>query len=138
LPATSVIFALEPLELKTLVQWIKAFYVLLGARLSFADACKRAFDLHPIPIMLYPQPAPDALAREFRGVAPVGAQAQRKFLQSSDRIATVSIEELCRPANRTCHLVKPKGRAKHFRLEAVAQFVSIESMSYPGYAMGSR
>jgi hypothetical protein len=75
LPVTSVIFALEPVELKTLVQWIKAFYVLLGAGLSFSDACKRAFDLHQIPMMLYPQLAPDALAREFRGVAPVGAQA---------------------------------------------------------------
>jgi hypothetical protein len=74
LPVTSVIFALEPVELSTLVQWIRAFYVLFGTGLSFAEACKRAFDLHQIPMKLYPQLAPEVVTREFQRVVAVGTQ----------------------------------------------------------------
>jgi len=73
LPLTSVIFALEPVDFKTLAQWIQAFYTLLSAGSSPYDACKRAFALHQIPMRLYPQL--NAMRQEFRQIAAVAARS---------------------------------------------------------------
>jgi len=55
LPVTNVVFALEPVDSTALIEWIKGFYTLLAEGHSIAEACRKAFALHQIPMMLYPQ-----------------------------------------------------------------------------------
>lgn len=55
LPVTNVVFALDPVDSKALIEWIKGFYGFLAEGLSIAEACRKAFALHQIPMMLYPR-----------------------------------------------------------------------------------
>jgi hypothetical protein len=60
LPVTNVVFALEPIDLKTLATWIKEFYLMLSKGYSLSDACRKAFAEHQAPMNLYPQLLPNA------------------------------------------------------------------------------
>jgi hypothetical protein len=55
LPVTSVVFAMEPVDSKGLIEWIRGFYALLAEGHSIGESCRKAFALHQIPMMLYPQ-----------------------------------------------------------------------------------
>jgi hypothetical protein len=55
LPVTNVVFAMEPVDSKGLIEWIKGFYALLAEGRSIGESCRKAFALHQIPMMLYPQ-----------------------------------------------------------------------------------
>lgn len=55
LPVTNVAFALEPMDMKTLADWIQEFYRLLAKRNSLSDACLKAFAQYQAPMRLYPQ-----------------------------------------------------------------------------------
>lgn len=55
LPVTSVVFALEPVDSSSLIEWIKGFYAFLAEGLTIAESCRKAFALHQIPMMLYPR-----------------------------------------------------------------------------------
>jgi hypothetical protein len=64
LPVTNVVFALDPIDLKTLANWIKDFYLMLSKGYSLSDACRKAFAQHQAPMNLYPQ-LPANSARKF-------------------------------------------------------------------------
>ena len=64
LPVTNVVFALEPIDLKTLANWIQDFYLMLSNGYSLSDACRKAFAQHQAPMNLYPQ-LPANSARRF-------------------------------------------------------------------------
>jgi hypothetical protein len=55
LPVTNVVFAMEPVDSKGLIEWIKGFYALLAEGHSIGESCRKAFAMHQIPMMLYPQ-----------------------------------------------------------------------------------
>lgn len=55
LPVTNVVFAMEPVDSKAVIEWIKGFYALLAEGYSIGESCRKAFALHQIPMMLYPQ-----------------------------------------------------------------------------------
>lgn len=55
LPVTNVAFALEPMDMKTLGNWIQEFYRLLSKGQSLSDACRKAFARYQAPMRLYPQ-----------------------------------------------------------------------------------
>jgi hypothetical protein len=74
LPVTNVVFALDPIDLKTLANWIQDFYLMLSKGYTLSDACRKAFAQHQAPMNLYPQlPANSArrFPRESISVAPV-------------------------------------------------------------------
>jgi hypothetical protein len=76
LPVTNVVFALEPIDLKTLANWIQDFYLMLSKGYSLSDACRKAFAQHQAPMNLYPQlPANSTrrFPRELLSVAAVPA-----------------------------------------------------------------
>lgn len=64
LPVTNVVFALDPIDLKTLANWIQDFYLLLSKGYSLSDACRKAFAQHQAPMNLYPQ-LPENLVLKF-------------------------------------------------------------------------
>ena len=55
LPVTNVAFALEPMDLKTLRDWIQEFYRLLATGRTLSDACRRAVAEYQSPMRLYPR-----------------------------------------------------------------------------------
>lgn len=55
LPVTNVVFALDPIDLKTLANWIQEFYLMLSKGYSLSDACRKAFAQHQAAMNLYPQ-----------------------------------------------------------------------------------
>jgi len=55
LPVTNVVFALEPVDSKSMIEWIKGFYALLAEGYSIAQSCRKAFAQHQIPMKLYPR-----------------------------------------------------------------------------------
>jgi len=55
LPVTNVVFALEPVGVEALIRWIESFYSLLAKDFSLADACRKAFAQHQIPMRMYRQ-----------------------------------------------------------------------------------
>lgn len=55
LPVTNVAFALEPMDLKALRDWIQEFYRLLASGRTLSDACRKAFAQYQTPMRLYPQ-----------------------------------------------------------------------------------
>lgn len=55
LPVTNVAFALEPLDVKTLTDWIQGFYRLLAKNYTLSDACQKAFAQYQAPMRLYPR-----------------------------------------------------------------------------------
>jgi hypothetical protein len=75
LPVTNVVFALDPIDLKTLANWIQDFYLMLSRGYSLSDACRKAFAQHQVPMNLYPQ---------------LPANSGRKFPRESVSLATVS------------------------------------------------
>ncbi len=64
LPVTNVVFALDPIDLKTLANWIQDFYLMLSRGYSLSDACRKAFAQHQVPMNLYPQ-LPSNSGRKF-------------------------------------------------------------------------
>jgi TIR domain len=70
LPVTSVVFALEPVDSSSLIEWIKGFYGFLAEGLTIAESCRKAFALHQIPMMLYPRL--EETADAWRAVAAAG------------------------------------------------------------------
>jgi hypothetical protein len=77
LPVTNVVFALDPIDLKTLANWIQDFYLMLSKGYSLSDACRKAFAQHQAPMNLYPQ---------------LPANSARKFPRESMSLATVSAD----------------------------------------------
>jgi TIR domain len=75
LPVTNVVFALDPVDLKTLANWIQDFYVMLSEGYSLSDACRKAFAQHQAPMNLYPQ---------------LPADSERRFPRESAGLATMS------------------------------------------------
>lgn len=63
LPVTNVVFALDPIDLKTLANWIQDFYLMLSKGYSLSDACRKAFAQHQAPMNLYPQLPANSLRR---------------------------------------------------------------------------
>lgn len=55
LPITSVAFAEEPVDIPMLIAWLQTFYGLLGENYSLADACRKTYAQHQIPVRLYPR-----------------------------------------------------------------------------------
>ena len=55
LPVTNVAFALEPMDIKTLADWIQEFYRLLAKKHTLSDACRKAFAQYQTPMRLYPR-----------------------------------------------------------------------------------
>jgi hypothetical protein len=55
LPVTNVAFALGPMDLKTLRDWIQEFYRLLASGRTLSDACRKAFAQYQTPMRLYPR-----------------------------------------------------------------------------------
>jgi hypothetical protein len=55
LPVTNVAFALEPMDLKALRDWIQEFYRLLANGRTLSDACRKAFAQYQTPMRLYPR-----------------------------------------------------------------------------------
>ncbi|MBV8819651.1 MAG: toll/interleukin-1 receptor domain-containing protein, partial [Acidobacteriaceae bacterium] len=55
LPFTNVAFALEPMDLKALRDWIQEFYRLLATGRTLSDACRKAFAQYQTPMRLYPR-----------------------------------------------------------------------------------
>jgi hypothetical protein len=55
LPVTNVAFALEPMDLKALRDWIQEFYRLLASGRTLSDACWKAFAQYQTPVRLYPR-----------------------------------------------------------------------------------
>ena len=55
LPITSVAFAEEPVDIPMLIAWLQTFYGLLGENYSLADACRKTYAQHQIPVRLYPK-----------------------------------------------------------------------------------
>lgn len=55
LPVTNVVFAQEPIDVKTFSNWIRDFYLMLSEGYSLSDACRKAFAKHQVPMNLYPQ-----------------------------------------------------------------------------------
>jgi hypothetical protein len=77
LPVTNVVFAYDPIDLKTLANWIRDFYLMLAKGYSLSDACRKAFAQHQAPMNLYPQ-LPVLSGRKFpRGSMAVSAGATR-------------------------------------------------------------
>ncbi|MFN7993575.1 MAG: toll/interleukin-1 receptor domain-containing protein [Bryobacteraceae bacterium] len=64
LPVTNVVFAYDPVDLRTLTNWIRDFYLMLAKGYSLSDACRKAFAQHQAPMSLYPQ-LPATSARKF-------------------------------------------------------------------------
>jgi hypothetical protein len=64
LPVTNVVFALDPIDLKTLANWIRDFYLMLSKGYSLSDACRKAFAQHQAPMNLFPQ-LPASSERRF-------------------------------------------------------------------------
>ena len=75
LPVTNVVFALDPIDVKTLANWIQDFYLMLSKGYSLSDACRKAFAQHQVPMNLYPQ---------------LPANSERRFPRESMSLATVS------------------------------------------------
>jgi hypothetical protein len=75
LPVTNVVFALDPVDLKTLANWIQDFYPMLSEGYNLSDACRKAFALHQAPMYLYPK---------------LLANSARKFPRESMSVAAVS------------------------------------------------
>jgi hypothetical protein len=75
LPVTNVVFALDPIDLKTLANWIQDFYLMLSKGHNLSDACRKAFAQHQAPMNLYPQ---------------LPANSARKFPRESMSLAAVS------------------------------------------------
>jgi hypothetical protein len=63
LPITNVVFALDPIDLKTLANWIQDFYLMLSKGYPLSDACRKAFAQHQAPMNLYPQLPANSLRR---------------------------------------------------------------------------
>ena len=55
LPVTNVAFALEPMDLKALRDWIQESYRLLVSGHTLSDACWKAFVQYQNPVRLYPR-----------------------------------------------------------------------------------
>jgi hypothetical protein len=55
LPVTSVAFAEEPVDIPMLVAWLQTFYGLLAKGFSLAEACRKTYIQHQIPVNLYPK-----------------------------------------------------------------------------------
>ena len=55
LPITSVAFAEEPVDIPMLISWLQTFYGLLSENYSLADACRKTYAQHQIPVRLYPK-----------------------------------------------------------------------------------
>jgi hypothetical protein len=60
LPITSVAFAEEPVDIPMLIAWLQTFYGLLSENYSLADACRKTYAQHQIPVRLYPKLYADA------------------------------------------------------------------------------
>jgi len=76
LPVTNVVFALDPIDLKTLASWMQDFYLMLSRGYSLSDACRKAFAQHQAPMNLYPQ---------------LPANSGRRFPRESMSLAAVSV-----------------------------------------------
>jgi hypothetical protein len=74
LPITNVVFALDPIDLKTLANWIQDFYLMLSKGYPLSDACRKAFALHQAPMNLYPQLPASSLRRFPREATSVVAR----------------------------------------------------------------
>jgi hypothetical protein len=77
LPVTNVVFALDPIDLKTLANWIQEFYLMLSKGYSLSDACRKAFAQHQAPMNLYPQ---------------LRANSGRRFPRESMSVAAMSAD----------------------------------------------
>jgi TIR domain len=75
LPVTNVVFAFDPIDLKTLANWVQDFYLMLSKGYSLSDACRKAFAQHQAPMYLYPQ---------------LPANSERRFPRESVSLAAVS------------------------------------------------
>jgi hypothetical protein len=75
LPVTNVVFAHDPVDVKTLASWISDFYRMLAEGYSLSDACRKAFAQHQAPMTLYPQ---------------LPANSQRKFPRANQSAGNVA------------------------------------------------
>ena len=55
LPVTNVAFALEPMDLKALRDWIREFYRRLASGGTLSDSCRKASAQYQTPMRLYPR-----------------------------------------------------------------------------------
>jgi hypothetical protein len=62
LPVTSVAFAEEPVDIPMLIAWLQTFYALLSGGFSLAEACRKTYAQHQIPVRLYPKLFTEAAA----------------------------------------------------------------------------
>jgi hypothetical protein len=79
LPVTNVVFALDPIDLKTLANWIQDFYLMLSKGYSLSDACRKAFAQYQAPMNLYPQ---------------LPANSERRFPRESLSLAATSANHI--------------------------------------------
>jgi hypothetical protein len=72
LPVTSVVFAEEPVDIKMLISWLRTFYGFVAENYSLAEACRKTFVQHQIPMHLYPR-----LFRSSEDEDPQGSETAR-------------------------------------------------------------